>query len=225
VFLGNVRAMLISVVSIPISFAGTFVVMRALGYSLDTISLLGLTLAVAFVVDDAIVMVENIVRLQHAGYRMMAATLTGARQITFTIASITLSRVAAFAPFFLISGIIGALFREFAVTLCTAIVISAIVSLTLTPALCARFLHRRVEGPLRFLDRFSQRLSVALNAGYVSALQGALRHQQAVLVLTIVITALTMVLFGTVRRGFLPTQESGVIAGAAKAHPTLRLPQ
>ena len=218
-FLGNVRAMLISVASIPISFAGTFVVMRALGYSLDTISLLGLTLAVAFVVDDAIVMVENIVRLQHGGYRMMAAALTGARQITFTIASITLSLVAAFAPFFLISGIIGALFREFAVTLCTAIVISAIVSLTLTPALCARFLHRRVEEPQRFLERFSQRLSAALNAAYVRALRGALRHQQSVLVLTIVIATLTMVLFGTVRRGFLPTQESGVIAGVIEGAP------
>ena len=218
-FLRNIRATLIASLSIPISLAGTFLVMRLLGYSLDLISLLGLMLAIGFVVDDAIVMIENTIRLREEGHRIVEATLISARQISFTILSITISLVAAFAPFFFFAGVIGALLREFAVTLCTAIVTSAIVSLTLTPALCACFLREPVPGVFTRVAELGARLSAGLVGLYGRTLRHVLSYQRSMLTLTIALTVANVVLFGIVPRGFLPTQDSGAIFGITEGAP------
>ncbi|MBV8122178.1 MAG: efflux RND transporter permease subunit, partial [Alphaproteobacteria bacterium] len=215
-FLRTLWATVIPAISVPMSLIGTFAVLYALGYSLDNLSLMALTIAVGFVVDDAIVMIENIVRHIEQGKTPMQAALEGAGQIGFTILSISVSLIAVFIPLFLMSGIVGLLFREFAVTVAVAIVVSVIVSLSLTPMMCARVLGAEGEtgpGPLsRALERFFDGLA----AVYDRALVKALRHRFATLLVMIATVVLTLVLFVVIPKGFFPQQDTGLIVGIAE---------
>jgi HAE1 family hydrophobic/amphiphilic exporter-1 len=215
-FLRKLWATVIPAISVPMSLIGTFAVLYALGYSLDNLSLMALTIAVGFVVDDAIVMIENIVRHIEEGKTPMEAALEGAGEIGFTILSISISLVAVFIPLFLMSGIVGLLFREFAVTVAVAILVSVIVSLTLTPMMCARVLtvqgqsHR---GPLaRALERFFDGLAAVYDRGLVVAL----RHSFITLLVMISTIAATLVLFVEIPKGFFPQQDTGLIVGIAE---------
>jgi hydrophobe/amphiphile efflux-1 (HAE1) family protein len=212
-FLHKLWATVIPGVSVPMSLIGTFAVMYVLGFSLDNLSLMALTIAVGFVVDDAIVMIENIVRHIEQGKTPMEAALQGAGEIGFTILSISISLIAVFIPLFLMSGIVGLLFQEFAVTVAIAIVISVIVSLTLTPMMCARLLTAEGEkrpGPVsRTLERFFD----GLVAVYDRALIVALRHRLITLMVMISTVALTGVLFMEIPKGFFPQQDTGLIVG------------
>lgn len=207
IFLRNLRATLIAGVSIPLSLAGTFIVMQLCGYSLDLISLVALMLAIGFVVDDAIVILENIVRLREEGHSGTDVAREGAKQLSFTVISITLSLIAAFAPFFFFPGVIGALLREFAVTICTAIAVSAVISLTLTPALAARFLRDAHSPSQSRVAAIAEWSFNALQRLYIASLRRVLRYQKTILALTFALTAVTFWMFGVVPKGFLPPQE------------------
>jgi hydrophobe/amphiphile efflux-1 (HAE1) family protein len=212
-FLHKFWATVIPGISVPMSLIGTFAVMYVLGFSLDNLSLMALTIAVGFVVDDAIVMIENIVRHIEEGKTPMEAALQGAGEIGFTILSISISLTAVFIPLFLMSGIVGLLFREFAVTVAVAILVSVIVSLTLTPMMCARLLRAEGErrpGPVsRTLERFFDGLVAAYDRGLVVAL----RHRFITLLVMISTVALTGVLFIEIPKGFFPQQDTGLIVG------------
>jgi HAE1 family hydrophobic/amphiphilic exporter-1 len=215
-FLHKLWATVIPGISVPMSLIGTFAVMYVLGFSLDNLSLMALTIAVGFVVDDAIVMIENIVRHIEEGKTPMEAALQGAGEIGFTIMSISISLIAVFIPLFLMSGIVGLLFREFAVTVAISIVISVIVSLTLTPMMCARLLTAEGDarpGPVtRTLERFFD----GLVAVYDRALIVALRHRLITLIVMISTVAATLVLFVEIPKGFFPQQDTGLIVGIAE---------
>ena len=217
VFLRNIRITLISSVAIPVSLLGTFGVMYLLDYSLDIISLTALTVAVGFAVDDSIVMIENIVRYREMGYDIRTATLKGARQMTFTIIAITLSLVAAFIPFLLFPGVAGVLMREFSVTLSAAIIISALVSLTLTPALCATFMRDDQHSAAGWVGRMVDGAFMACAKLYEKSLMRALRHERLMLFITLAIMAGTITLYGVLPKGFMPTQDTGVIFGITEA--------
>ena len=197
------------------SLIGTFAVMYVLGYSLDNLSLMALTIAVGFVVDDAIVMIENIVRHIEEGKTPMQAALEGAGEIGFTIMSISISLVAVFIPLFLMSGIVGLLFREFAVTVAVAILVSVIVSLTLTPMMCARLLRQRANAPGR-LSRALERFFDWLAAVYDRGLVVALRHRFFTLLVMISTVASTGVLFVEIPKSFFPQEDTGLIQGIAE---------
>ncbi|HVC12969.1 MAG TPA: efflux RND transporter permease subunit [Burkholderiales bacterium] len=210
-FLRNLSATAIPSVALPMSIIGTFAVMYALGYSLDNISLMALTLCVGFVVDDAIVMLENISRHMEAGKDALQATLDASREISFTILSMTLSLAAVFIPVFFMGGIVGRLLHEFAVTIITAVLISGFVSLTLTPMMCSRILrpqHGVVHGRLYQL---SERGFEALRNAYRATLEIALRHGRWVMLLFVAITLATAYLFVHVPKGFLPADDTGQI--------------
>jgi HAE1 family hydrophobic/amphiphilic exporter-1 len=215
-FLRKLWATVIPAISVPMSLIGTFAVLYVLGYSLDNLSLMALTIAVGFVVDDAIVMIENIVRHIEEGKTPMQAALEGAGEIGFTILSISISLIAVFIPLFLMSGIVGLLFREFAVTVAVAIAVSVVVSLTLTPMMCARVLTAEGEtrpGPLsRALERFFDWLAAAYDRGLVVAL----RHRFVTLLVMISTIAATLVLFVEIPKGFFPQQDTGLIVGIAE---------
>jgi hydrophobe/amphiphile efflux-1 (HAE1) family protein len=216
-FLRKLWATLIPAISVPMSLIGTFAVMYVLGYSLDNLSLMALTIAVGFVVDDAIVMIENIVRHIEEGKTAMEAALQGASEIGFTILSISISLIAVFIPLFLMSGIVGLLFREFAVTVAVAIIVSVIVSLTLTPMMCARVLT--AEGATR-PGRFSSALERGfdgLAGAYDRCLLVALRHRFVMLLVMIATVASTVVLFVEIPKGFFPQQDTGLIVGIAES--------
>jgi hydrophobe/amphiphile efflux-1 (HAE1) family protein len=222
IFLRRFWATMIPSVTIPVSLMATFGVMYAFSYSLDNLSLMALIVAVGFVVDDAIVMIENITRLIEEGHSPTEAAILGSRQMGFTIVSITISLIAALIPILFMPGIFGLFFREFGVTLCAAILMSAVVSLTLTPMMCARFLSignlSSSNGPFgraweRFLDRTID--------GYMESLGWALRHRWLMLALTIGAAVGTVMLFGVVSKGTLPTQDTGVIRGATLAPPDI----
>jgi HAE1 family hydrophobic/amphiphilic exporter-1 len=215
-FLRKLWATVIPAISVPMSLVGTFAVMYVFGYSLDNLSLMALTIAVGFVVDDAIVMIENIVRHIEDGRTPMQAALEGAGEIGFTILSISVSLIAVFIPLFLMSGIVGLLFREFAVTVAVAIVVSVIVSLTLTPMMCARVLT--AEGPTRpgVLARALERFFDGLAAVYDRGLVVALRHRFVTLLVMISTVAATLVLFVEIPKGFFPQQDTGLIVGIAE---------
>jgi hydrophobe/amphiphile efflux-1 (HAE1) family protein len=215
-FLHNLWATIIPSVVVPLSLVGTFGVMYALGYSLDNLSLMGLTIAVGFVVDDAIVMIENIVRYLEQGCRPFEAAMKGAGQIGFTIISITFSLVAVFIPLLFIAGIIGRLFREFAMTVTTAVLVSAFISLTLTPVMCARFLTREGTHGTNFISRWSERTFSAMTLGYDRGLQWVLRHQFPMLALTLALIAGTGALYVFIPKGFFPEQDTGFIFGQAQ---------
>ena len=216
VFLRNVAATLIPSVTVPLAIMGTAGVMYVVGYSLDNLSLMALTIAVGFVVDDAIVMLENIYRYVEEGMAPMEAALKGAGEIGFTIISISVSLVAVFIPLLLMGGIVGRLFREFAVTVTLTIGVSVIISLTLTPMLCSRFLkneHGKQHGKLYQLF---ERGFDAMLSGYKRGLDVVFKHQFITLMSFIATVALTAVLFIYIPKGFFPQQDNGVIVGFAE---------
>jgi len=215
-FLRKLWGTVIPAISVPMSLIGTFAVMYVLGYSLDNLSLMALTIAVGFVVDDAIVMIENIVRHIEEGKTPMEAALQGAGEIGFTIMSISISLTAVFIPLFLMSGIVGLLFREFAVTVVVAILISVIVSLTLTPMMCARLLTAEGETRSGLVSRALERFFDWLAAVYDRGLIVALRHRFITLVVMISTVALTGVLFIEIPKGFFPQEDTGLIQGIAE---------
>jgi HAE1 family hydrophobic/amphiphilic exporter-1 len=211
VFLRSVSATIIPSLALPMSIVGTFAFMYALGYSLDNLSLMALTLCVGFVVDDAIVMLENITRHLEMGKTRMQATLDGSREVGFTIVSMTLSLVAVFIPVVFMGGILGRLLREFAVVIIVAVLISGVVSLTLTPMLCSRMLvdeHHKKHGRIY---AFSERMFDALLERYRLGLTWVLRHQPLTLAVFGIITVCTGLLFVNMSKGFLPADDSGQI--------------
>jgi len=216
VFLRNVAATVIPSIAVPLSLIGTFGVMYLLGYSLDNLSLMALTISTGFVVDDAIVMIENIDRYLEAGDSPVQAALKGAGQIGFTIISLTVSLIAVLIPLLFMGDIVGRLFREFAVTLSVTILMSAFISLTLTPMMCAKLLkpkEQRREG--RFFQA-SERAFDWIIARYATSLQFVLRHQTATLIVTFGTLALTLFLAYVVPKGFFPVEDTGVILGISE---------
>jgi hydrophobe/amphiphile efflux-1 (HAE1) family protein len=217
VFLRNIWATIIPAVTVPLALVGTFAVLYLLGYSLDNLSLMALTIAVGFIVDDAIVVIENIVRHLEEGARPLEAALKGAEQIGFTIVSITLSLIAVFIPLFLMSGFVGRLFREFAVTVSVAIVLSLLISLTLTPMLCSRLLgHESKRGHSR-LYRGLERGFDGLLAIYEAGLKVVMRWRFLTLLVTFGTIALTVYLYVIIPKGFFPQQDTGMIVGITEA--------
>ena len=212
-------------VAVPLSLAGTVACMWAAGFSLDNLSLMAITISVGFVVDDAIVMIENVTRNIEKGHSGREAALLGARQIGFTVISISLSLVAAFGPLIFMGGIIGAFFKEFSLTLTFAVVISTVVSLTLTPMLCGRFMGRAVErGPNRF-DHLVEGSLAALVGAYARSLRVALRHPWVMLLVMALTIGLTVQLFKTLPKGFVPEDDTGLIMGMTEASPSVSFPE
>jgi multidrug efflux pump len=212
VFLRNVWATIIPSVAVPLSLVGTFGVMYMAGYTVDNLSLMALTISTGFVVDDAIVVIENITRYLEKGMTPMQAALTGSREISFTVISMSTSLIAVFIPILLMGGIVGRLFREFAVTLCTAIAVSLAVSLTTTPMMCARFL-KHDAGEHGWLYKLSERGFDWMRDEYEFALQWVLRHQPIMLGVTLATIALSGYLFYIVPKGFFPQQDTGRLTG------------
>ena len=210
-FLRNLSATVIPALALPISVIGTFAVMYSLGYSLDNLSLLALTLSVGFVVDDAIVMLENIVRHIEDGETPLEAAIKGSKEIGFTIISMTISLIAVFIPVLFMSGIVGRLLHEFAVTICAAILVSGIVSLTLTPMLCSRYLRHAEPEEHGRLFRIFERFFDALLAGYERSLTWAMARPRLVLSGFLATLVLTVVVFTMVPKDFLPSGDSGQI--------------
>jgi HAE1 family hydrophobic/amphiphilic exporter-1 len=210
-FLRNVSATIIPSLALPMSIVGTFAVMYLLGYSLDNLSLMALTLSVGFVVDDAIVMLENIVRHMEGGEGVLQAALTGSREISFTILSMTLSLAAVFLPVLFMGGILGRLLHEFAVTIGAAILVSGVVSLTLTPMLCSRFLRPPREQHHGRLYRLSEQGFDAMLGLYVRTLKPVLRHRLATMMVLLALVAGTGYLFTVIPSGFLPSEDTGSV--------------
>jgi hydrophobic/amphiphilic exporter-1 (mainly G- bacteria), HAE1 family len=210
-FLRNLSATAIPSLALPISLVGTFSVMYLLGFSLDNLSLMALTLSVGFVVDDAIVMLENIVRHMEMGKTPMQAALDGARQIGFTIVSITVSLVAVFIPVLFLGGILGRLLSEFAITISVAILISGVVSLTLTPMVCSRFLRPHGSEQHGRLYRVSERFFDGMRHGYDWSLRGVMRHRLATMLAAGSMVLVTGYMFYTIPKGFLPSEDTGQI--------------
>src|SRR3954467_2187300 len=209
-FLRNIPATIIPAIALPMSIVGTFAVMYAFGYSVDNISLMALTLCVGFVVDDAIVMLENITRHIEQGKSVMQATLEGSREIVFTIISMTISLAAVFIPVLFMGGILGRLLHEFAVTIITAVLLSGLVSLTLTPMMCSRILkpHRKDQQHGRLYMAF-ERAFDAWRDAYDTSLRWTLKHQRLVLIAFIGVCVGTAVLFMRAPKGFLPSEDAG----------------
>ena len=214
-FLHNLPATIIPSLALPMAIVGTFFAMYLLGYSLDNLSLMALTLSVGFVVDDAIVMLENIVRHIEDGESPMDAAFKGSKEVSFTILSMTISLVAVFLPVLFMGGLLGRLLHEFAVTISAAILVSGFVSLTLTPMLCSRFLKAQPEGKKH--DHHGGRLFEAVRAVYESSLRRVLDFPRAVLAVALVILAATGLLFARMPKGFLPTEDIGQILIYAEA--------
>src|SRR5690242_4766042 len=208
----------ISSITMPLALAGTFGVMWLCGYSLDNLSLMALTISTGFVVDDAIVVIENIVRFIEKGESSLQAALKGARQIGFTVISISLALVAVFIPLLFMAGMIGRLFHEFAVTLSAAILVSGVVSLTLTPMLCGRFLT--AEDPTRrsgWFDRISERGFDAMHKFYERSLKWVLHHEYTMLIVTAAVIVATVYLYFIVPKGFFPQQDTGQMSATTEA--------
>ena len=216
-FLRNLSATAIPSLAMPMSIVGTFAVMYLLDYSLDNLSLMALTLSVGFVVDDAIVMLENIVRHMEMGKPPLEAALDGAREIGFTIVSMTLSLAAVFIPVLFMGGIVGRLFREFAVVIGLAVLISGFVSLTLTPMLASRFLRPPAEVAHRRLYNLSERAFAAMLRAYETGLRWSLGHRRTMMGVTAAVTILTGVLFVLIPKGFIPSQDIGMLFGTTEA--------
>jgi len=216
-FLRNVRSTLIPSVAVPISLIGTFGVMYLLGYTIDNLSLMAMTVATGFVVDDAIVVVENITRHVEAGMQPMEAALHGAKEIGFTVISISISLIAVFIPILLMGGIVGRLFREFAVTLSVAILVSMVVSLTTTPMMCSRLLRPQSEVKHGRVFQASERCFQWIMGHYERSLGWVLRHQFLTLMVTIATALFTVVLYCYSPRGFFPQQDTGRLNGSIQA--------
>jgi hydrophobic/amphiphilic exporter-1 (mainly G- bacteria), HAE1 family len=210
-FLRNVSATIIPSLALPMSIVGTFAVMYLSGFTVDNISLMALVLAVGFLVDDAIVMLENIVRHMELGEGVTEATLNGSKEISFTILSMTLALTAVFIPVLFMGGIMGRILHEFAVTIMSAVLVSGVVSLTLTPMLCSRFLRHPKDQKHGHLYQLFERGFDHLLHGYDWSLSGALRHRLMVLIASILILILTGYLFVQIPKGFLPSEDSGAL--------------
>jgi multidrug efflux pump len=220
-FLRSLRATVIPFVAVPLSLVGTFAVMYLLGYSLDNLSLMALTISTGFVVDDAIVMIENINRFLESGMSPLEAALTGAGQIGFTIMSLTVSLVAVLIPLLFMGDVVGRLFREFAITLAVTIVISAFVSLTLTPMMCSRILRHDPTAQEGWFYKASERAVNGLIAFYGRTLKVVLRFQTATLLVALATLVLTIVLYIEIPKGFFPVQDTGVIQGISQASQSI----
>lgn len=224
IFLRDWRAVVIPALALPVSLIGTCIFMYLLGYSLDNLSLMGLIIATGFVVDDAIVVLENIMRHIEAGLTPIRAALRGAKEVSNTVISMTLSLIAVFIPILLMGSLIGRLFHEFAVTLSIALVISMVVSLTLTPMLCSRLLQRHspnksvVHGRcFQFIEQQLNRLSCR----YAHCLQWVMRHQKLTVLSLIITIGLNLFLFSIIPKGFFPNQDTGLVIGAVQADQTI----
>lgn len=218
-FLRTIRATIIAGVALPMSLIATFGIMWFCGFSLDNLSLMALTIGTGFVVDDAIVMIENIVRHIEDGEDPMQAALDGAREIGFTVISLTMSLIAVFIPLLFMTGLVGRMFREFALTLTIAVVVSAVVSLTLTPMMCSRMLRHKAEGQGNWLTRLADRAVDGTVAGYGRSLNWVLRHQRATLWLTALTVVATVWLYAVAPKGFLPQQDTGLIMATLEGGP------
>ena len=216
-FLRSLSATIIPFVAVPLSLVGTFGAMYALGYSLDNLSLMALTISTGFVVDDAIVMIENISRYLEEGDKPMEAALKGAGQIGFTIVSLTVSLIAVLIPLLFMGDVVGRLFREFAVTLAVTIVISAVVSLTLTPMMCSRILRHHPVGQQGRFYRASEKAFERMIAFYGRTLKWVLQYQTITLLVALATLVLTILLYIAIPKGFFPVQDTGVIQGISQA--------
>ena len=217
VFLRKLWATVIPSVALPLTLVGTFGIMKLVGFSLDNLSMMALTIATGFVVDDAIVMIENIVRYIEAGEAPLPAALKGAEQIGFTIISLSVSLIAVFIPLLFMTGIVGRLFREFAITLSAAVAVSAFVSLTLTPMMCARLLRPEAESKHGRLYLLTDRMFQGLLNGYDRSLQWVLRRQAFTLGVAIITLVATLWLYVIMPKGLLPSQDTGLIIGVTDA--------
>ena len=224
-FLRNLYATIIPSIAVPLSLVGTFSVMYALGYSLDNLSLMALTISTGFVVDDAIVMIENITRYLEAGDTPMEAAMKGAEQIGFTIISLTVSLIAVLIPLLFMGDVVGRLFREFAVTLAVTIILSAVVSLTLTPMMCSRILrHTPPKEQQGRIYKASERVFERMIAFYGRTLKFVLGYQTITLIVAAATLVLTIVLYIVIPKGFFPTQDTGEIQGISQAPATISFP-
>jgi multidrug efflux pump len=220
-FLRNARAAIIPIVAVPVSLIGTFGVMYLFGYSLDNLSLMALTVATGFVVDDAIVVLENISRHMEAGMSRMQAAVQGAREVGFTVVSMSLSLIAVFIPILLMAGIVGRLFREFAVVLSVAILVSLVVSLTTTPMMCSRLLRQREAERPSLLFRWSEQSFDALLWLYERSLRWALTHGPLMIAILIGTIVLNGYLFVVIPKGFFPSQDTGRMIGGIQADQSI----
>ncbi len=216
-FLRSAWATIIPSVVVPLSLVGTFGVMYLIRYSIDNLSLMALTISTGFVVDDAIVVIENVSRYLEQGLSTLEATFRGAREIGFTVLSMSTSLIAVFIPILLMGGIVGRIFREFSVTLSVAVVFSMFISLTTTPAMCARFLKRENKREHGWLDRGSEAIFKWLYDGYARSLRWVLRHQPLVLGITLGTVCLAIYLYVVIPKGFFPQQDTGRINAYAQA--------
>ncbi len=220
-FLRNIRATLIPSVAVPVSLIGTFGVMYLLGYSLDNLSLMALTVATGFVVDDAIVVLENITRHVEAGMSRFEAALLGAREVGFTVVSMSLSLIAVFLPIILMGGIVGRLFREFAITLSVAVLVSLVISLTATPTICARLIVRKGEREPGWIARQAEGAFNALLRGYERTLSWALSRAGTVMLILLATLGLNLYLYVIVPKGFFPQQDTGRVTGSVVADQSI----
>ncbi|PIP07388.1 MAG: acriflavine resistance protein B, partial [Syntrophobacteraceae bacterium CG23_combo_of_CG06-09_8_20_14_all_50_8] len=223
-FLRNLPATTIPSVAVPLSLVGTFGVMYLLGFSLNNLTLMALTISTGFVVDDAIVMIENVARFVEQGETPLQAALKGSRQIGFTILSLTVSLIAVLIPLLFMGDVVGRLFREFAITLGVTILISAVVSLTLTPMMCARILKHTPEEQQGRLFRASQRFLDRIIAEYGRTMKWVLHHQTATLLVAVGTLVLTVLLYIAVPKGFFPVQDTGAIQGISEAPQSISFP-
>ncbi len=224
VFLRTFAATIIPSFAVPLSLVGTFGVMYLLGYSLNNLTLMALTISTGFVVDDAIVMIENIMRYIEEGEAPMVAALKGSEQIGFTIVSLTVSLIAVLIPLLFMGDIVGRLFREFAVTLAVTILVSAVVSLTLTPMMCARLLRHRNESEEGRLYKASERIFKQIIAFYGRTLTVVLKHQTTTLWVAVGTLGVTVLLYLWIPKGFFPVQDTGVILGISEAPQSVSFP-
>jgi multidrug efflux pump len=221
VFLRKLWATVIPSVALPLAVVGTFGVMKLIGFSLDNLSLMALTISTGFVVDDAIVMIENIVRFIEAGEQPLEAALKGAKQIGFTVISLSFSLVAVFIPLIFMTGIVGRLFREFAITLSIAVMVSCVVSLTLTPMMCSRLLQAEDKQKHGRLFLLTERFFKGMLDAYERGLQWVLRHQAFVLGVAVLTLVATVWLYVIIPKGLLPQQDTGLIMGITDAAQTI----
>ena len=218
-FLRSLRATIIAGVALPASIIASFGVMWLAGFGFDNLSLMALTVGTGFVIDDAIVMIENIVRHLEAGEGRLQAAMDGAREIGFTVISLTLSLIAVFIPLLFMAGLVGRMFREFALTLSIVVLVSAAVSLTLTPMMCARLLRPGSGGKTEAKPGLAARMVDAVVVGYETTLLWVLRHETATLLVTLTTAAITVWLYVVMPKGFLPAQDTGLISGVVQAGP------
>jgi multidrug efflux pump len=224
VFLRKFWATVIPSVALPLAIIGTFGVMKLVGFSLDNLSLMALTIATGFVVDDAIVMIENIVRYVEAGEAPLEAALKGSKQIGFTVISLSFSLIAVFIPLLFMTGIVGRLFREFAITLSVSVAVSAFVSLTLTPMMCARFLRPESEENHGRFYRATERMFQGMLNAYERGLKWVLQHQPLVLGVAVATLVATIWLYVIIPKGLLPEQDTGLITGVTDASQSISFP-